>query len=190
MACSSNSIIQRQSSSSSSPSAITRSARNHKYYDVFVSFSGEDTRHGFTDNLFGALNRNGLVPFRDETMIRKGESLTPELHRAIEVSQVYIVVFSKIYPYSTWCMLELEYILKCVQPSGKRILPVFYDVDPSEVRKQSGDYAKAFVKYEERSKQDLEFQKVIIGWGKALTQVASISGWNVHNKLVIFSDIS
>jgi hypothetical protein len=40
--------------------------------------------------------------------------------------------------------------------SGKHILPVFYDVDPSEVRKQSGILGEAFVKHEKRFQQDYE----------------------------------
>ncbi|AES75155.1 TIR domain protein [Medicago truncatula] len=47
---------------------------------------------------------------------------------------------------------ELEKICECVRVSGKHVLLVFYDVDPSEVRKQSGIYCEAFAKHEQRFK--------------------------------------
>lgn len=148
-------------------------------YDVFVSFRGE-TRHNFIDHLFGALRRKNIYAFRDDTNIRKGESIAPELLRAIEASQIFIVVFSKNYASSTWCLRELEYILfHCSQPPIKRVLPVFYDVDPSDVRKQSGDYEKAFAEHEKNINLDLQ---MLQRWRLAVTQAAFLNGWDLHDK--------
>ncbi|AES75283.1 putative TIR domain-containing protein [Medicago truncatula] len=116
-------------------------------YDVFVSFRGPDTRFNFTDHFCAALQRRGINAFRDDTKLKKGEFIAPGLFRAIEASQVYIVVFSKNYASSTWCLRELEYILHCSKKHGKHVLPVFYDVDPSEVQKQSGGYGDALSKH-------------------------------------------
>ncbi|XP_061353729.1 disease resistance protein RUN1-like [Gastrolobium bilobum] len=151
-------------------------------YDVFVSFRGEDTRNNFTDHLYAALHRNGIIAFRDDTNLKKGESIAPELMQAIEGSQVLIVIFSKNYASSTWCLQELIEFLNCVQVSGKHVLPIFYDVDPSEVRKQSGSYDKAFGEHEERFKEDLEKMVEVQRWREALTQVANLSGWDVRDK--------
>ena len=140
--------------SSSSSSSMVTSRRRKSSYDVFVSFRGTDTCFNFTDHLFAALQRKGIFAFRDDTKLQKGESIAPELFHAIEASQVFIVVFSKNYASSTWCLRELEKIFECSQLYGKRVLPVFYDVDPSEVRKQSGNYEKAFVEHEETFKHD------------------------------------
>ncbi|KAH7568391.1 hypothetical protein JRO89_XS07G0285800 [Xanthoceras sorbifolium] len=57
------------------------------------------------------------------------------------------------------------------------LFPVFYDVDPSEVRKQRGGYKKFFDKHEE----DFSKEKVK-RWRAALTQVASLSGWNLQDR--------
>nr|ALN97041.1 disease resistance protein [Caragana korshinskii] len=165
-----------QSSSSSSAALMTTG----KKYDVFVSFRGMDTRCNFTDHLFGALQRKGITAFRDDTKLKKGESIAPELLHAIESSRVFIVVFSKNYASSTWCLRELEKILECAQLlEKKRVLPVFFDVDPSEVRHQKGGYAEAFARHEERFKQDME---MVGRWKAALTQVANLSGWDVRHK--------
>ncbi|XP_061368862.1 disease resistance protein RUN1-like isoform X2 [Gastrolobium bilobum] len=151
-------------------------------YDVFVSFRGEDTRNNFTDHLFAALHRKNIVAFRDDTKLKKGESIAPELLQAIEGSRIFVVVFSKNYASSTWCLRELAKILDCVQVSEKRVLPIFYDVDPSKVRKQSGSYEKAFVEHEERFKEDLEMMLEMQRWRGALTQVANLSGWDIRDK--------
>jgi hypothetical protein len=148
-------------------------------YDVFVSFRGQDTRNNFANHLFAALQRKGVVAFRDDTKLKKGDSIAPELHHAIEASQVFLVVFSKNYASSTWCLGELEYILHCSQVSGRRVLPVFYDVDPSEVRHQKGSYGEALAKHEVRFQHESE---MVQRWREALTQVANLCGWDMHHK--------
>ncbi|XP_061368690.1 disease resistance protein RPV1-like [Gastrolobium bilobum] len=169
------SIVMASSSSTSSASSSTTSK-----YDVFVSFRGEDTRYNFTDHLFAALQRKGIVAFRDDTKLNKGKSIAPELFQAIEWSQIFIIVFSKNYASSTWCLRESAKILDCFQVSGKCILPIFYDVDPSEVRKQSGGYEKAFADHEERFKEDSEMMEEVKRWRSALKEIANLSGWDVR----------
>jgi hypothetical protein len=73
---------------------------------------------------------------------------------------------------------ELVKILECVQQYGKRVLPVFYDVVPSDVRKQRGIYAEAFAKYE----NEIGLSKTVQLWKKALTYVANIYGWDLRHK--------
>jgi hypothetical protein len=53
------------------------------------------------------------------------------------------------------------------------VIPVFYKVDPSDVRHQRQSYAEAFVKHQQRFKDDQMDE-----WKAALTQVASLSGWD------------
>ncbi|KAK2380964.1 disease resistance protein RUN1 [Trifolium repens] len=167
------------SSSNSSSLALVTLPNKRKNYDVFVTFRGEDTRYNITDFLFSALEDKGVYVFRDDTNLPKGESIGPELFCAIEDSQIFVVIFSKNYASSTWCLKELEKICECVQVPGKHILPVFYDVDPSEVGKQSGIYGEAFVEHERRFQQDYE---MVQRWRKALRQVGKISGWDMRDK--------
>jgi hypothetical protein len=148
-------------------------------YDVFVSFHGEDTRNNFTDHLFGALHKKGIVAFRDDKNLKKGEHISSKLVQAIEGSHILIVIFSRNYAFSTWCLRELAKIVDCIEVQRHTVLPIFYDVSPSEVRKQSGDYEKAFQKHEERFKENLE---EVQRWRGALTQVANLSGWDIKDK--------
>jgi len=168
----SNAIIHHTSSSSHSINT----------YDVFVSFRGEDTRNNFTGFLFEALRRKGIDAFKDDEDLRKGESIAPELLQAIQSSRVFVVVFSMNYASSTWCLRELAEILNCLQTSPRRVIPIFYDVDPSVVRKQSGCYEKAFAEHEKRFREDGEKMEETQRWREALTKVANLSGWDIRNK--------
>ncbi|KAM7474264.1 hypothetical protein LguiB_021507 [Lonicera macranthoides] len=66
--------------------------------------------------------------------------------------------------------------------SGHVVLPVFYHVEPSEVRKQKGRIADAFAKYEKQcdEKTDSEGKRTwmekIQGWRSALKEVADLNG--------------
>ncbi|GAU26525.1 hypothetical protein TSUD_361580 [Trifolium subterraneum] len=117
------------SSSSCSPSIQNSSWTNH----VFLSFRGEDTRHGFTDHLFASLER------RD----------------------------------------ELQKIVECNKSFGQAVFPIFYGVDPSDVRHQRGSFAKAFRKHQQKFRKD---RMKVKRWREALREVASYSGWDSKDR--------
>ncbi|KAI5596091.1 hypothetical protein BDE02_03G184000 [Populus trichocarpa] len=141
--------------------------------DVFLSFRGEDTRKNFTDHLFTALQKAGIRTFRDDDELRIGEEISLQLPKAIQESKISIVVFSKGYASSTWCLDELEKILDCKHTTEQIVIPVFYDIDPSDIRKQTGSFAEAFDKHEERFKEEME---KVHKWRKALVEAADLSG--------------
>ncbi|KAM7474274.1 hypothetical protein LguiB_021517 [Lonicera macranthoides] len=151
-------------------------------YDVFLSFRGEDTRYTFTDHLYKALLQHGFYTFRDEDEMQKGKRLKSELEKAIPQSKSSIIVISEDYASSTWCLDELVMILGQRRTSGHVVLPVFYHVEPSEVRKQTGRIADAFAKYEKQcdGKTDSEGKRTwmekIQGWRSALKEVADLNG--------------
>ncbi|KAJ6858024.1 TMV resistance protein N isoform X4 [Populus alba x Populus x berolinensis] len=146
-------------------------------YDVFLSFRGEDTRKKFIDHLYTALVQAGIHTFRDDDELPRGEEISDHLLRAVQESKMSIVVFSKGYASSRWCLNELVAILKCKRKKpGQIALPIFYDIDPSDVRKQNGSFAKAFVKHEERFEE-----KLVKEWRKALEEAGNLSGWNLND---------
>nr|XP_034920423.1 disease resistance protein RUN1-like [Populus alba] len=148
------------------------------HYDVFLSFRGEDTRKNFTDHLYTALQKAGILTFRDDDELPKGEEISSHLLKAIKESKISIVVFSKGYASSTWCLDELSEILDCRQTAGQIVLPVFYDIDPSDIRKQNRSFAEAFDRHEERFKEEMEkVQK----WRKALEEAGTLSGFDLHS---------
>ncbi|KAL4352949.1 hypothetical protein GQ457_06G025710 [Hibiscus cannabinus] len=160
---------------SSLPSTSTSISR--RKYDVFLSFRGEDTRKNFTDHLYDALKRIGIVTFRDDLKLDVGEEITPKLFRAIQQSRCSVIVFSKTYAFSSWCLEELVEIVKQKNKKGHKLFPIFYNVNPSDLRKQKGKVEQAFVEHRERYKEDQ-----ILRWRNALTQVASIKGWHLNDR--------
>jgi hypothetical protein len=138
-------------------------------YDVFLSFRGEDTRHSFTGNLWKALNENGVRTFMDDEDLRKGDEITPSLLKAIEDSKIAIVVLSKNYASSSFCLEELSKIL---DNKGRSVLPIFYKVDPSDIRKLKGSYGEAMAKHMANSNPNID------KWKMSLQQVANLSGFH------------
>ncbi|TYI03733.1 hypothetical protein ES332_A11G361500v1 [Gossypium tomentosum] len=157
----------------------TSSSISRKKYDVFLSFRGEDTRNNFTDHLYDALSRSGIVTFRDDSKLEVGEEIAPELFTAIQQSWCSVIVFSQTYAFSSWCLEELAEIVKQKNDMGHKVFPIFYNVDPSDLRKQKEKVEEAFAKHEERYKEDRD---KIQRWRNALTQVANIKGWHLNNR--------
>ncbi|CAL8173630.1 unnamed protein product [Prunus armeniaca] len=142
-------------------------------HDVFLSFRGEDTRRGFISHLDRALAYwQAMRTFKDDRELEVGATISLELLTAIEESYLAIIVLSPNYASSTWCLDELSKILECMEDT-KRILPIFYDVDPSDVRNQRGSFAEAFTKHEERFSGDAE---KLNRWRAALRKVANLTG--------------
>jgi hypothetical protein len=151
-------------------------SRTEGAYDVFLSFRGEDTRKTFTDHLYTALVQEGIHTFRDDNELPRGEEISDHLLKAIQESKISIVVFSKGYASSRWCLNELVEILECKnRKTGQIALPIFYDIDPSDVRKQTGSFSEAFDKHEARYKEKVK------EWRKALEDAGKLSGWNLND---------
>lgn len=158
-------------------------------YDVFLSFTGVDTRWGFTGNLYNELDGRGIRTFIDDKELKKGlEELTPALSKAIQGSTTAIVVLSPNYAYSSFCLNELATIVDCFEDKKiKRVFPVFYGVDPSDVRHQGGSYGEAFATHQKRFK---EFNEKMTKWEKALKTAANIPGFTYKHGYTSFPFLS
>ena len=155
------------------PRPSSSSSRYGWIYDVFLSFRGKDTRSGFTGNLNKALCERGIHAFMDDEKLRRGEEITPALFKAIEQSRIAIIVFSENFASSSHCLEELVKILECIYKKGRLVLPIFYGVNPSDVRHQEGSFGEELARLEERFKNDKE---KVHKWRSALKEAANLSG--------------
>lgn len=143
-------------------------------YDVFVSFRG--ARNTFFDFLFTALVEQGIKVYIEDYQLSPRILMYRETAKAIEESRIAIILFSENYASSTWCLDELELIMKNKDERGQIVMPVYYHVDPSHVRNQSGKFGYAFAKHELRNNNKVGL------WKKALVDAANLSGWNMSNQ--------
>ncbi|KAF5817459.1 putative TIR domain, reverse transcriptase zinc-binding domain-containing protein [Helianthus annuus] len=163
-------LIHNTSMASSSYSSQLR-----KNYDVFLSFRGEDTRKTFADYLYSTLEDRLISTYKDDVALPRGESIRPSLFKAIEGSRIAVIIFSEKYADSSWCLDELAHIMKCREERNLIVMPVFYCVDPSEVRKQKGKFEEAFAKHK------IENNNKVESWRDALVRATEIAGWEPKN---------
>ncbi|GJU07245.1 NB-ARC domains-containing protein [Tanacetum coccineum] len=155
----------------------TTSVPHRWKYDVFVSFRGDDIRKGFMDHMFSDFKQKGIHAFRDDRQLPKGEAISPHLYNAIEESRFLIVVFSKNYASSSWCLRELVKILEFKQTQNPKheVGIIFYDVKPDVVSHQTDSYAEAIDKHQRSNRPAVD------NWKKALSMAADLSGWDLQD---------
>ena len=140
-------------------------------YDVFINHRGPDVKKTFVAHLYAALSSWGFRPFLDAQDIDIAEPVFEEIDKALKGACVHVAIFSKRYAESIYCLDELCAMLK----SGRRIIPVFYDVDPGHLRRpEVGPYREAFKKH-----QDRETTEKISIWKEALHKVVDYRGFRM-----------
>ena len=150
---------------------------NNKKYDVFVSCSGEDTCDSFTSHLYSALSRQNIQTFIDD-QLNRGNEISESLVNAINASAISVIIFTEDYASSRWCLDELAEIPEYKKEHAQIVLPVFYRVDPSYVRNQTGSFGDSFSKLEERFEQNSEKLQT---WRKGLREAAGLSGFHYRS---------
>lgn len=146
-------------------------------YDVVLSSSSKDAVD-FAYLLCKSLTSEGIRVLRGQEV--EGDTTTTSQELAIQESiRVAIVILSRNYASSPRLLEELSQILERKRVSGISVLPVFYDVEPSDVRKQTGGFGESFNKNVQVFKEDPE---TVLRWRIALTEVANLSGWSCQHR--------
>ncbi|TKY57265.1 TMV resistance protein N [Spatholobus suberectus] len=144
-------------------------------YDVYLSSTG-NAHYGFTGNLYDALRKKRFRAFMNDEGMQSGDQDSPSPLREIEQSRISIVVFSKDYAFSTWCLEELVKIVECMNTKNQQVFPIFYKVAPKIVRQLEKPYGKAMAGHKEEFGKDSEkVQK----WRSALSEVAKLPGVHI-----------
>ncbi|KAG0608634.1 hypothetical protein M758_8G121100 [Ceratodon purpureus] len=138
-------------------------------YDVFLNHRGPDVKTRFIAHLDEALRAAGLNPFLDKESLRKGDPTFTSIDAALKVAKVHIAVVSKGYADSKYCLSELAAMLR----SGKPVIPVYYEVEPAQLRwVENGPFAAAFEKHKcKRPPEQVQ------EWTHAIHHLADITGF-------------
>lgn len=67
---------------------------------------------------------------------------------------------------------EIVKIMECMEDKNQIVIPVFYNMDPIDVRNQIGTYVDAFAQHEQR----YHSMDMLQSWRYALRKVANLSG--------------
>uniref|UniRef100_A0A1J3JCU5 Disease resistance protein RPS4 n=1 Tax=Noccaea caerulescens TaxID=107243 RepID=A0A1J3JCU5_NOCCA len=101
-------------------------------HQVFINFRGEELRYSFVSYLVYGLRTAGINVFIDKDE-QRGEDLAVLFNR-IEESKIALVVFSRRYMESKWCLDELVKIKECVDEHKLVAIPIFFKVRPCELQ--------------------------------------------------------
>ncbi|XP_054776471.1 TMV resistance protein N-like [Prosopis cineraria] len=166
----------------SSTSSSTSDSTPEWKYDVFLSFAGKDTCLKFTGHLDDAFIKSGINTLRDDVDFERGGAIKDDLFQAIEDSLCSVLVISENYANSTWCLEELQKILESKKKLGRRVFPIFYDVDPADVRKQQNSFGKALAEHEDKFGKDAE---KVQNWKNVLFEIGKLAGWDTRSKYIL-----
>ncbi|KAK4804783.1 hypothetical protein SAY86_004600 [Trapa natans] len=117
---------------------ILNGHRNHQtgalalvadHCDVFINHRGVDTKRNMASLLYHHLSLLNVRSFLDMNTLKPGDCLSERIQNAIRDCKVGIAVFSPNYGSSYYCLLELALMMEM----KKKIIPVFFDVMPSEI---------------------------------------------------------
>ncbi|XP_030546456.1 disease resistance protein L6-like [Rhodamnia argentea] len=144
--------------------------------EVFLSFRGPDTRRHFVKFLLHMLTRAGIDVFIDDKDLPKGKIINNELIAAISGSRISIAVISEDYASSKSCLMELKHMFECKDSgSDLSIIPIFYYVDPSDVRHCKGTFKRSL-----RGHNSGVNATVIRSWKSALGRIGKKKGYHLH----------
>lgn len=138
-------------------------------YRVFLSFRGPDTRHNLVEYLYDKLRRLGIVAFLDREEIQYGECIGSKIKEAIKRSDICVPIFSQDFASSPACLMEVTQMVE----SHKEIHPIFFFVEPCDVRHQRGTYGKSFAKHKSKNSYP---ESTIKKWEDSLNEIAHKKG--------------
>ncbi|MCH89705.1 NBS-containing resistance-like protein [Trifolium medium] len=165
---SSNSPSEFESTSSTYPDP------SRKRYDVYLSFCDEDACSFVVDTYASLTSPPRIAVFSgnlmlvsddDQILLRPSESTL----NVIGECKIAIIVLSKNYTNSSWCLRELEKITECCRTSnGLIVLPFLY---PPNIRLRVDMFGEAFLEFLDRISTEETSEKA----DKFMSWVAAIS---------------
>lgn len=101
-----------------------------------------------------------------------------QLYKRIEESKIALAIFSKTYMESDFCLNELVAMDELAKKGKILVIPVFYDVRPSDVKNLKGDFGRRFKEMRVRYKDESE---KVLKWESSVKSIAKQIG--IHPEL-------
>jgi len=154
------------------------SSKLPRMYYVLINFNGEDIQTKFVSHLDSALSAVGFTTFLHHQNSLESMHIEPPI---LNLCRVAIVVFTKTYSQSAWCLHQLQLIIQWHQTYSRNVLPVYYEIEPSDVRLQKGHFGKAFKATAQQTFSGQQLEHAMSRWSQALTKAANFYGYDESN---------
>jgi hypothetical protein len=103
---------------------------------AFISHASED-KHTVAVPLAAGLRAAGMAVWLDAERLQLGDSLRSRMDRALSECQFGVVVLSPDYLRKEWPARELDALLSLEEHHGKRLLPVWHNIDGATLAERS-----------------------------------------------------
>ncbi len=104
---------------------------------VFICHASED-KDDFVRPLANKLRDAGVLVWFDEFSLNTGDSLRESIDKGLSTSSYGLVVLSKYFFQKKWTKRELNGLFaKDISEDKRTILPIWYNIDYSEILKES-----------------------------------------------------
>ena len=114
-----------------------------QHYHAFISYRHNDRDKMIAAELQKRLEKYKIVNpqtgkmewitvFRDQSELPTSDDLGKDIETALEASDYLVIICSRDYQKSVWCMRELAYFMSLHGGSSERILPVLTEGEPEE----------------------------------------------------------
>ncbi|XP_059064075.1 disease resistance protein Roq1-like [Cryptomeria japonica] len=146
-------------------------------WQIFINHRGSDVKYTLASKIHQTLDGKGFRAFLDVEELKAGDVIPAEIEAAMKSASLHIAIFSPNYAQSPWCLAELSFMLK----TGAKVIPIFYHVEPSDLRwieQGKGKYAHAFSDHRKKGRYT---QEKLNEWKKALHDISFHSGHEVKN---------
>lgn len=107
------------------------------YFDFFISHASED-KDNFVRPLVNELSRLGISVWFDEQTLEIGDSLRRNIDKGLKKASYGIVILSHDFFSKKWTQYELDGLInRAVNDKNKILLPIWHNIDASEVAEYS-----------------------------------------------------
>ncbi|MBK5014565.1 toll/interleukin-1 receptor domain-containing protein [Pantoea sp. S62] len=108
-----------------------------EYLDFFISHASED-KESFVRPLVNELARLGISVWYDEQTLELGDSLRRNIDAGLKKASYGIVILSHSFFSKKWTQYELDGLIhRAVNDENKVLLPIWHNIDASEVAQYS-----------------------------------------------------